>query len=274
MQLKISLAQMALLSGKPEENFHQAESWIAQAARQGSDLVLLPELWDSGYDLENWRRYAASLDAGHFARLAALARQHQVAVGGSMLELYQQRAYNSFVLFGPDGQLWGRYRKVHLFRLLNEQEWLAAGQELALAQTTWGPIGLSICYDLRFPELFRPYALAGARLVLLVAEWPERRIAHWSALLRARAIENQCFVAAVNKSGVSQDVRLGGRSVIIDPWGETLAEAQADPELISAPIDLRVADIARRHIPALQDRQPQAYQAGVPDGAGDATDEA
>ena len=91
------------------------------------------------------------------------------------------------------------YRKVHLFRLLDEQDWLAPGEALSLAPTPWGAVGLSICYDLRFPELYRPYAAAGARLILVVAEWPERRISHWGKLLQARAIENQAFMAGVNK---------------------------------------------------------------------------
>ncbi len=263
MKVKISLAQMAFQFGAVDSNFELAALQIAAAAGLGSDLVLLPELWASGYDLSNWQKYAAPLGEGSFAWLAALARQHQIAIGSSLLELDGNRAYNTFVLYGPAGDLWGKYRKIHRFRLLDEEKWLGAGDRLVLANTPWGPVGLSICYDLRFPETFRPYAIAGARLALIVAEWPERRAGHWTKLLQARAIENQMFVAGVNKVGESQGVKLGGMSAVVDPWGEPLVQGADAQALLTAEIDLRIVDKARRHIPALDDRQPGAYSLGV-----------
>jgi predicted amidohydrolase len=251
--------------GHVEANFERAAEWIAEAAGRGSDLVLLPELWASGYDLENWAKYASPLGAGSFKQVADLARQHRIAVGCSLLEKKDDRAYNTFVLSGPDGETWGVYRKVHRFRLLQEEKWLGAGDQLVLAQTPWGQVGLSICYDLRFPELFRPYAIAGSYLALVVAEWPERRVAHWSKLLQARAIENQMFVVGVNKVGKSQGVKLGGRSAIVDPWGVPLAEGEDSEALITAEIDLREAEKARRHIPVMRDRQPEIYTKRVKD---------
>ncbi len=259
MKLTISLAQMSLQFGEAEANFARAADWIAEAAGCGSDLILLPELWASGYDLPNWPRYATSLGEGLFARLAALARQHRIAIGSSLLERAGQQVYNTFALFGADGQILGVYRKIHLFRLLDEQNWLTAGQSLTLTETPWGPIGLAICYDLRFPEMFRPYAVAGSPLVLLVAEWPERRIAAWSKLLQARAIENQLFVAAVNKVGYSQGVKLGGCSAVIDPWGTPLVEGEQEEALLTVTIDLREAEKTRKYIPALSDRRPEIY---------------
>jgi predicted amidohydrolase len=256
MKLTLSLAQMEFVFGDVEANFARAEEWIAEAAGRGSDLVLLPELWASGYDLPNWRRYASPPGEGGFARVAALAKRHRIAVGGSLLEARGGRAFNTFALYGPQGELWGVYRKIHLFRLLEEQKYLGAGDQLVLAETPWGPAGLSICYDLRFPEMFRAYAVSGARLILLVAEWPERRVAHWSKLLEARAIENQCFVAGVNKVGVSQGVKLGGCSAVVDPWGIPLTEGDDREALLTAELDLREADKARRYIPVLRDRRP------------------
>ncbi len=260
MKLNISLAQMAFEFGQVEDNFARVAEWIAEAAGRGSDLVLLPELWASGYDLPNWDQYATPLGEGIFARLADLARQHQIAIGSSLLELRAGRAYNTFVLYGKNGGTWGVYRKIHRFRLLNEQQWLGAGDRLVLADTPWGPVGLSICYDLRFPEAFRPYAAAGAQLVLIVAEWPERRVAHWSKLLAARAIENQTFVAGVNKVGESQGVKLGGGSTVIDPWGVPLVSGDDCETLLTAEFDLSVAEKARRHIPVFLDRRPETYQ--------------
>jgi omega-amidase len=262
-KLAISLAQMEFQFGNVEANFTRAEEWIVEAADCGSDLILLPELWASGYDLENWKKYAAPLGEGSFARLAALAKEHQIAIGGSLLEAKNEQAYNTFVLFGPEGQTWGIYRKIHRFRLLHEEKWLEAGNQMVLAGSPWGPVGLSICYDLRFPEMFRPFAVAGSRLVLIVAEWPERRIVHWSKLMQARAIENQLFVAGVNKVGKSQGVMLGGRSAVVDPWGVPLVEGDDAEALLTVEIDLQEADKARRYIPVLRDRRPKIYQKRV-----------
>lgn len=259
LKLTISLAQMEFQFGDVETNFDRAAEWIAEASARGSDLVLLPELWASGYDLPNWPRYASPLKDGSFARLANLAQQYKIAIGSSLLEARDGKAYNTFVLYGDTGETLGVYRKVHRFRLLEEEKWLGAGNELVLADTPWGQVGLSICYDLRFPEMYRPFAVAGSRLTLIVAEWPERRVAHWSKLLQARAIENQMFVAGVNKAGVSQDVKLGGCSAVIDPWGVPLVEGDDAEILLTTEIDLREADKARRHIPVMRDRRPDVY---------------
>ena len=265
MKLTISLSQMKFRFGDVEANFERAEEWIPEAAKLGSDLVLLPELWASGYDLENWKQYASPLGTGAFKRVADLARQHQIAIGSSLLEEKNGQAYNTFVLFGATGETWGVYRKVHRFRLLEEEKWLGAGDQLVLAQTPWGSVGLSICYDLRFPEMFRPYAVAGSCLTLIVAEWPERRVTHWSKLLQARAIENQMFVAGVNKVGTSKGAKLGGYSAVLDPWGVPLVEGDDTEALLTAEIDLREAEKARRYIPVMRDRQPDIYAKRVKD---------
>lgn len=256
---------MAFEYGQEEANTTRAAAWIEEAAARDSDLVLLPELWASGYDLENWERYATPLGAGNFKLLASLARKNHIAIGSSLLEARKGRAYNTFVLYGKDGETLGVYRKIHRFRLLQEEKWLGAGDELVLAPTPWGRIGLATCYDLRFPEMFRPYAEAGSRLTLVVAEWPQRRVAHWSKLLQARAIENQMFLAGVNKVGESQGVKLGGGSAIVDPWGEPLVEGGEAEALLTTEVDLGVADKARRHIPVFQDRRPDVYQRGIED---------
>ena len=265
MKLTISLAQLAFQFADVEANFEYVEKWIEEAAARGSDLILLPELWASGYDLENWVRYASPLGEGAFKRVSTLARNYQISIGCSLLEAKDGNAYNTFALYGSDGETWGVYRKIHRFRLLQEEKWLKAGDRLVLAQTPWGRVGLSICYDLRFPEMFRPYFEARARLILIVAEWPERRVAHWKKLLQARAIENQAFFAGVNKVGYSQGVKLGGCSTVVDPWGVPLAEVMDEEALLTTEIDLVEADKARRYIPVLQDRQPELYTKGVKD---------
>ena len=260
MKLNLSLGQMDVTLGEPEVNFERVRDWTAEAARRGSDLVLFPELWSTGYDLENWERYAAPPGEGMFARLAALAREHHIALGGSVLERRDGRAYNAFALFDASGELSATYRKLHLFRLMDEEKWLAPGERLELVEAEWGLTGLGVCYDLRFPEMFRSYALRGARLVLLPAEWPARRAYHWQTLLRARAIENQMFVAGCNRVGESKGETFGGGSALIDPWGEAVIEGGSRAALLTAEIDLAQVDAVRERIPVFKDRRPEKYE--------------
>lgn len=262
MDVTISLAQMSLKFGDEKTNLDHAAEMIYQAATHKSDLVLLPELWASGYDLPNWRGYATLLGEGIFKRLKEIAKKNSIAIGSSLLELQKDSAYNTFVLIGKNGENLGIYRKIHRFRLLSEEKWLNAGDELGFTDTPWGLVGLSICYDLRFPEMFRIYAKTGIRLVLIVAEWPERRISHWTKLIQARAIENQLFIAGVNKVGESGGVKLGGRSTIVDPWGNPLIEGNDEESLYTATINLEEVDKVRSHIPVFRDRRPDVYARG------------
>ncbi len=259
MKLNLSLGQMQISYDDAEANFEHVRAWTAEAARRGSALALFPELWYGGYDLEKWPRYAAPLGEGIFARLSALARENRVALGGSVLELKDGRPYNTFTLYDAAGECRAVYRKLHLFGPMGEGQWLQAGDSLALLDGEWGPVGLSICYDLRFPEVARRYALQGARLWLLPAQWPARRIRHWQTLMRARAIENQMFVAGVNGVGQSGREVFGGLSAVIEPWGEPVAEAGASEVLLTVEIDLDQADEARRRFPVLKDRRPEVY---------------
>jgi predicted amidohydrolase len=261
MGVVISLGQMDVRLGKPDENLAKVEEWTAEAARLGSHLVVLPELWPTGYDLENVAAHATDMTEGMFARMAGLARQHRLGMYGSCLSVLGEGRYgNTAVLYGPDGQLLGSYTKVHLFRPMQEHRYLVAGPKLALAEAPWARLGLSICYDLRFPEMFRAYALAGAEAMLVCAEWPNPRLAHWQTLLAARAIENQAFVVACNRVGESREVSFFGHSCIVSPWGEVLADAGNTESLLIAEIDLAEVAAARQRIPVFQDRRPDLYK--------------
>lgn len=189
--LTISLVQMDCRLGEPEYNFERAATHVAEAARRGSALVLLPELWSTADPCPTRAPELAGPlahtpeDGGWFGRFAALARENRVWLAGSWLRGASGQFYNCLALYGPDGCLHAVYRKAHLFRLMAEEQYLAPGEEAVVADLPWGKTGLAICYDLRFPELFRRYALAGARLLLLPAEWPHPRRTHWRTLLRA-----------------------------------------------------------------------------------------
>ena len=260
MEITIALAQMAVALGEPEQNRATAQSMAAQAAVQGADLLLLPELWATGYDLDRSDDYAAPLDAGHFALMAGLAQTHRLYVVGTALEANSGgRPYNTAALYGPDGVLRGAYRKVHLWAPLGEVEHMTPGDALPAFDLPWGRVALAICYDLRFPELWRRYADAGAQLILIPAEWPSRRVEHWRLLLRARAVENQLFVAGCNRAGAGADGEFGGHSAVVDPWAQVLVEA--GPELGLSLISLDLEEVARSRdlFPFLADRRPEVY---------------
>lgn len=260
----LTLVQMDSQAGNPEGNFERAEAFVADAAGRGSDLVVLPELWHSSIDLENAAAYASPLvaeagDGGWFGRFATLARDNHVWLTGSMLESQGDQFYNTMALYSPEGKLAAAYRKIHLFRLMSEDKYLAPGGTGVMHELPWGCAGLAICYDLRFPELFRRYALEGARLMILPAAWPHPRRMHWRTLLRSRAIENQCFVAACNRVGTTEGVSFFGASGVIDPWGETLIEGGETEALLTVGIDLETVEATRKKIPIFADRQPALY---------------
>jgi omega-amidase len=257
--MKISLAQIDIIIGKPGENQAKAFLLIQEAAHQQSDLVLLPELWSTGYDLSHCHDYATSLGTGLFSWLAEQAKTNHIFIGGSLLEEYLGKVYNSFVLFDPCGELAAVYRKTHLFRLMQEDQWLCAGSAFTMVNLPWGKVGMAVCYDLRFPEMFRYYLASGITMALIPAEWPLKRISHWSTLLRARAIENQIFIIAVNRVGESDGEVFGGHSCIISPWGETIIEGGEKEELLSAQIDPDDTTRIRQIIPVIQDRRLDLY---------------
>ena len=258
--LRISLAQMDISLGKPDENLAKARQMTERAAKQSADIIIFPELWSTGYDLENAAAYSTPINRGAFAEMSSLAGEHDIHVLGSCLSLLgPDRFGNTAVFFGPDGEILGEYTKTHLFRLMDEHRYLSAGDHLTIVETRWGKTGLSICYDLRFPELFRAYALADTRIIFLAAEWPHPRLGHWRTLLRARAIENQMYVVGCNRVGISRDTHFCGHSCVIDPWGEVVVEAGEDEGLFTAEIQMDRVDEARAKIPVFADRNPEAY---------------
>lgn len=260
MLINVALAQMAIALGRPDENEATVWSLAAQAAGQGADLLVLPELWPTGYDLAQAAEYAAALDSGPFAAMADVARRHGLHVVGTALEANPNGPpYNTAALFGPGGECLAKFRKVHLIPLMAEPEHLAAGESLPTFELPWGRTALAICYDLRFPEMWRRLTTSGARLILIPAEWPVRRVEHWRLLLRARAVENQLFVVGCNRAGVDQDGEFGGHSAAVDPWGRVLVEAGLEPGLFHASLDLDEVARCRRLFPFLEDRRPEVY---------------
>ncbi len=260
MKISISLGQMDVMRGQVGANRQAVSTMATEAARRGSRLVVLPELWPSGYDLKRAADYATALDEGLFAEVAALARQQGVAIVGSQLSsMGEGKVGNTAVYFDGNGRNLGSYHKIHLFGAMDEDSFLSEGRSMTLVETGWGKVGLAICYDLRFPELFRAYALAGAQAVILVAQWPRPRLAHWRTLLRARAIENQMFIIACNRVGRTGGTEFFGRSCILDPCGEVIVEAGEQANLISATLETDQVPAVRASMPIFEDRRPGAY---------------
>lgn len=260
MELKVALAQMAVRVGHPHQNEATARALAAQAANQNGDLLILPELWHSGHDLAHAEECAASLNEGPFALMADLARMHQLYVIGTALEVNQiGPPFNTAALFGPEGRLVGTYRKVHLFPPMGEVEHMSPGDTLPTFGLPSVRVSMAICYDLRFPELWRRYTYAGTQLILIPAAWPIRRVEHWRVLLRARAIENQLYIVGCNRAGTDADGEFGGHSAAIDPWGRISVEGGAEPGLFLAALDLEEVIRARERFPFLSDRRPEIF---------------
>ncbi|MBK8029230.1 MAG: carbon-nitrogen family hydrolase [Anaerolineae bacterium] len=250
---------MNVAQGDVRKNTQTAEELITDAAKRGSHLVMLPELWSTGYALNQAKDLASPLNVGIFAQLATWSTQNKISIVGSVMEKRGLEVANSSAFYAPNGKMIGVYRKIHLFRLMEEDRYLQPGSAPLMMDLPWGPTGMAICYDLRFPELFRKYAVQGAKLILLVSAWPIERIEHWRALLIARAIENQCYMAAVNAVGQTGNAVFGGHSMIVDPWGKVVIEVGESPTLATADIDLDQVDRIRAKIPVFEDRRPETY---------------
>lgn len=268
MNLTLSIAQMSVAVSQPEENLKKAEIWIEEAARRGSHVICFPEMWTTGFHWENNERMASAHSAV-IDRVAAMAKRYGIWINGSMLALNAAgKVANTSFLFDADGRTAGIYRKTHLFTLLHEEAHMAPGEHLSVVDTPWGRTGLAVCYDIRFPELFRTYALKGAEIVFCPMAFPYPRLEHWKILVRARAIENQMYVAGINQVG-SEDygpdgvVTYFGDSVIVDPWGRTVVEAgETDEMLLTATIQMDQVKEVRTKMTVLKDRRPELYELG------------
>ena len=259
-KLTISLAQMNISLGDVNRNLLMMEKWSKEAARRGSHLVVFPELWSTGYALDRAQELSQTLNSGIFTDISESAVQNKISIVGSVLEKRGAEVANSATFFAPNGRLMGVYRKIHLFGLMEEDKYLQAGSSPLTMDLPWGKTALAICYDLRFPELFRRYAVDQTELMIISSEWPAIRIEHWRMLLQARAIENQCYIIATNSTGETGDTVFGGHSMIVDPWGKIVIEAGDEPMLVTADIETeRVAQV-RRQIPVFDDRRPETYE--------------
>lgn len=259
--MRIALLQMDIALGDVAANRRKAMAMAEEAIARGARLLVLPEMWTTGYKLTEIQTLAEPAGGPTVHMLGALARQHGVEIiAGSIAEERGGKVYNTSYAIGAHGAAIAKYSKIHLIGLMEEDRYLAPGDSKALFDLSIGKAGIIICYDLRFSELPRALALAGCQALFVPAEWPAARAAHWRALNIARAIENQMFVIAVNRVGVDDGNLYHGRSLVVDPWGEVLAEGpENDEKLVYADVDFAAVNEIRQRLPVFADRRPQYY---------------
>jgi omega-amidase len=251
---------MDIAFGNPIKNYRIVEKLIEKALIDKPDILVLPELWTTGYDLTRLDKIADQGAIQTIEFLQKAAKKHQVHfVGGSVANRGENGVKNTLLIINNTGQLVHQYSKLHLFKLMDEHLFLEAGTKKGLFKLEDRQFACVICYDIRFPEWIRAHTAVGAEALFVVAEWPAERLAHWRALLIARAIENQCYVIACNRSGYDPNNKYAGHSMIIDPWGEITAEAGDMEEILSAEIVLDHVKEIREQIPIFEDRKPEFY---------------
>ena len=255
--MRICLVQLEVTLREPlEERVAQACDLIRGCA--GADLVVLPELWAQGaWAYPGWAENAEPIDGPTVTALAQAAQDAGVLLhGGSIVERAGDDLFNTSVLFGEQGDLRGVYRKIHRFGFgQGEATLMTPGDQVLTLPGGALTMGIATCYDLRFPELFRKLSEAGAQMLVIASSWPHRRLEHWRLLNRARAVENLAYVVAADACGEHAGVLQAGHSVVIDPWGEVVAEAGTEPTVLDVVIDPGQVEQVRAEFPALRDRR-------------------
>ena len=270
--MTVSAIQITSDDGAKAATVEKMLDFLDVAGRRGSELVVLPEVWTGlGFSTEEaYVELAEPIPGPTTDLLADKAKQHGMYIVGSMYEQDGNQYYNSSPLIGPDGAIVGKYWKTHLFdapdRLdikggIRESDHVEAGTELPVFDTDPARVGVSVCSDLRFPEVYRELALKGAEVIVCASAFLSPRFDHWEFFLRARATENQCWVVASGQYGMEprSGIAFVGRSMIIDPWGTVVATASDDEGVITTEIDLNFADEVKRRYPLMDQRRPDLY---------------
>jgi predicted amidohydrolase len=273
-QMTVSAIQITAVDGEKAATVDKMAGWLDVAGGRGSDLVVLPELWTGlGFSEKGLHEKIAEPFPGPTTEmLADKARKYGMFVAGSMYERGQDgNYYNSVPLISPQGEIIGIYRKTHLFDAPNrtdikggirESDSIAPGGNLDVYGTNLARIGLSVCSDLRFPEVYREMALNGAEILVCASAFLSPRFDHWEFFLRARATENQAFVVASGQYGIEPKSGIGfvGRSMIVDPWGVIVATASDAEDCVTAFIDLDFIQEVKSRYPLMTQRRPDLYR--------------
>lgn len=270
--MTVSAIQITSDDAAKDATVERMMGFLDVAGRRGSELVVLPEIW-TGAGLSTDDVYldlAETIPGPTTDLLAEKAQKYGMYIVGSMYERQGNQHYNSSPLITPEGEIMGKYWKTHLFDAPNrpdikggirESDHVEAGTELPVFQTDPAKVGVSVCSDLRFPEVYRELALKGAEVIVCASAFLSPRFDHWEFFLRARATENQCWVVASGQYGVEPQsgIAFVGRSMVVDPWGTVVATASDEEGVITTEIDLNFADEVKRRYPLMDQRRPDMY---------------
>lgn len=259
--MKVSLIQMAIREAEPEHNRQKVLELLEKAVHDAPDVIVLPEMWTTGYALTELAAIADVNGKETIRDLGNFAKKHRVnVVAGSVATAKENHFFNTTYVFNREGQVLAAYDKVHLFGLMAEDDYLQAGKKESVFELDDVKAASVICYDIRFPEWVRTLMSSGAKVLFVVAEWPQERVEQWELLLRARAVENQAFVVAVNRVGAGISDHFSGHSLVIDPLGKVILQAPDNQEgIFTAELDLTEVDKIRGHMPVFADRKPDLY---------------
>lgn len=255
--IETALLQIAIRDESHDQRLQRGLAMLRNLDRP-VQLAILPELWTVGFfSFDQYAASASPIPGPLSEQLANTARKLKIWLhAGSIVERSAEDLHNTSLLFDPDGKLRATYRKLHLFGYESEEgKLLKPGDAPQVIKTPLGALGLSTCYDLRFPELYRLMSKDGAEIFLVTSAWPYPRLEHWLVLNRARAIENLAYVVACNASGQARGKTLLGNSVVVDPWGTPIARAGGDEQVLYASLDPELLRDVRSRFPALRDRR-------------------
>jgi len=249
--ITLHLAQIPSFFRQPLKTLKNLEQLLEKHPVKRGEWLLLPEMWPALFDASQPKKEKLG-NASCYHWLKRFTQSRGCYAVGSMLEMPRSHAYNTAFVLGPRGQLLERYRKIHLFPLSGEHRQFKGGHKRVVLNLPAGPLGLAICYDLRFPEHFRALVKAGARWIVVPSAWPAERREHFEALLKARAIENQCFVIGINKCGPEKGgMVFGGHSMVLDPWGNCLTKLGAGKTIRRITLDISETHRIRMRYPFL-----------------------
>jgi omega-amidase len=258
--IRVCSAQISSIWEDPEKTLEKAEGFIAHAATCGAQLICFPEQFLTGWDPLSGKN-VQDLNGSIITRLQTCAKTNRIAVIGSLREASSPCPKNTSVTIGNDGSILSTYSKIHLFSPAQEDEHFIPGTGLGLFSLGSLICGLAICYDLRFPALFRIYAQKGVQVVFVPAAWPESRIRHWELFIRARAAENQIYVVGVNTTGTTPVDRYCGSSIAADPHGMIISRANEAEQLLFIELEPAAVAAARAALPVEKDRKDALYHA-------------
>jgi predicted amidohydrolase len=251
VKMKLGLIQYDPKWEDKEENKSKINSMLKSVTEE-VDLLIFPEMTLTGFSMRS-DKYGESLKSETFVYFSGVAMELDCEVIAGIIENSSGAHFNTLIHISPEGVLKNSYRKIHPFSYSNEDKHFNAGLEPVISEISGWIAGLSICYDLRFPELYRFYGKERVELIIVIANWPDTRIEHWNTLLKARAIENQCYVVGVNRVGEGLRLHYNGFSSVYDPMGKKLASVQNEEKLIIVEIDKNYVKEVRDKFPFLED---------------------